>query len=47
MSNKTLRTGMQKWSYQKSYEIKSGASSYKVEFTGPNRQFDYLEISLI
>ena len=46
MSNKTLRTGMQKRSYQKSYEIKSGAS-YKVEFTGPNRQFDYLEISLI
>ena len=47
MSNKTLRTGMQKTPYQKHYKINSGASSYKREFTGANRQFHYLEISLV
>ena len=47
MWNKTLRTGMYKTPYQKNYKIKSGASSYKVEFTGTNRLFDYLDISLV
>ena len=47
MSNKTLRTGMYKTPYQKNYKINSGASSYKVEFIGTNRLFDYLDISLV
>ena len=47
MSNKSLRIGIQKIPYQKNYEISSGSSSYKLEFTGANRQFDYLEISLV
>ena len=47
MSNKTLRTGIQKIPYQKNYKINLDASSFKVEFTGTNRQFDYFEISLV
>ena len=47
MSNKTLRIEIQTTPYQKNYEISSGSSSYKLEFTGENRQFDYLEISLV
>ena len=37
MSNKTLRTRIQKASYQKYFKINLGASSYKVGFTGANR----------
>ena len=40
-----LELECKKTPYQKTYEINSGASSYKVEFTGANRQFDDLEIS--
>ena len=47
MSNKTLRTGMYKTPHQKNYKINSGASSDKIEFTGTNRLFDYLDISLV
>ena len=47
MSTKALRIEMQKIPYQKNYEINSGASSYKVELIGANRQFDCLEISLV
>ena len=48
LSNKNLRTGIQKTIYEKNYEIQSVASSYyKVEFTRANRQFDYLKISLV
>ena len=47
MSNKTIRTGIQKATYRKHYKINAGASSYKVEFTEANRQFDYLEMSLV
>ena len=47
MSNKTLRTGMQRTPYKKYYKITSCASSYKEKFTGANRQFDYLEISFV
>ena len=36
MSNKTLWTRLQKTLYQINYKISSGASSYKVEFTGAN-----------
>ena len=46
MSNKTLRTGMQK-TLSKNCEINSSASSCKVEFTGAYRQFGHLEISLV
>ena len=37
MSNKIVRTRIQKVPYRKDYEINSGASSYKVEFTVANR----------
>ena len=32
---------------QKSYKLAVGAQSYTVEFTAANKQFDWLEISLV
>ena len=32
---------------QKTYEIKQGSDSLNVEFLGENRQFDWLEISIV
>ena len=32
---------------QKTYEIKQGSDSLNVEFLGANRQFDWIEISIV
>ena len=46
-SKKILRMGTQKILLQKTYEINVGQDSIDVEFLGANRQFDWLEISLV
>ena len=37
----------QKTPIQKIYEIKKGSDTLNVEFLGSNRQFDWLEISIV
>ena len=44
---KIIRMGAQKTLIQKTYEIKTGSDSLNVEFLGANRQFDWLEISIV
>ena len=44
---KKLSIGIQKTPIQKTYEISVGSDSLTVEFYGANRQFDWLEISLL
>ena len=39
--------GAQKTPLQKTYEISTDADSLNVEFLGSNRQFDWLEISIV
>ena len=47
MVSKKIRMGAQKTPIRKTYEIKQGSDSLNVEFLGANRQFDWLEISLV
>ena len=47
VSKKIIRMGAQKTLIQKTYEIKTGSDSLNVEFLGANRQFDWLEISIV
>ena len=47
VSKKILRMGTQNTPMQKTYEINTSQDSIDVEFLGANRQFDWLEISLI
>ena len=46
-SAKVLRMGVQKTPYQKSYELQAGSQVFTVDFQGANRQFDWIEISLV
>ena len=39
--------GAQKTLIQKTYEIQKGSDSLNVEFLGANRQFDWIEISIV
>ena len=39
--------GVQKTPLQKAHEISVGSDSINVEFFGANRQFDWIEISLL
>ena len=39
--------GAQKTPIQKAYEIQKGSDSLNVEFLGANRQFDWIEISIV
>ena len=39
--------GAQKTPIQKTYETKKGSDSLSVEFLGANRQFDWIEISIV
>ena len=39
--------GAQKTPLQKTYKIKTGSDTLNVEFWGANRQFDWLEISIV
>ena len=47
VSKKIIRMGAQKTPIQKTYEIKQGSDSLNVEFLGANRQFDWIEISIV
>ena len=47
VSKKVLRLGGQKTPIQKTYEIQKGSESFNVEFLGSNRQFDWLELSIV
>ena len=46
-SAKVLRMGVQKTPYQKTYELQAGSQDFTVDFQGANRQFDWIEISLV
>ena len=39
--------GAQETPIRKTYEIKTGSDSLNVEFLGANRQFDWIEISIV
>ena len=47
VSKKILRMGVQKTPIQKTYEMSVGSDTINVDFLGLNRQFDWLEISLV
>ena len=47
VSKTIIRMGAQKTPIQKTYEIKQGSDSLNVEFLGANRQFDWIEISIV
>ena len=47
VSKKILRMGAQKAPIQKTYEIQKDSDSLNVEFLGSNRQFDWIEISIV
>ena len=47
VSKKILRMGTQKTPLQKTYEISKGMDSLNVEYLGSNRQFDWIEISIV
>ena len=44
---RVLRTGIKPTPYQKSYEVNVGTQSHVIEFKGLNKQFSFLEISLV
>ena len=46
-SKKALRTGIQMTPYQRSSEINVGTQSINAGFIGANRQFSFLEVSLV
>ena len=46
-SKRVLRTGIKPTPYQKSYEVNVGTQSHVIEFKGLNKQFSFLEISLV
>ena len=46
-SKKVLRTGVQFSPYQQSFEVNIGTQTINVNFQGTNKQFAWLEISLI
>ena len=39
--------GVQKTPYQKTYELQAGSLEFTVDFINANRQFDWIEISLL
>ena len=47
VSKKILRMGAQKTTIQKIYEINKGDNLLNVDFLGANRQFDWIEISIV
>ena len=47
VSNKILRMSAQKTPLKNNYEISKGTDSLNVEFLGSNRQFDWIEISIV
>ena len=47
VSKKIIRMGAQKTPIQKTFEIKQGSDSTNVEFLGANRQFAWIELSIV
>ena len=47
VSKKILKMGAQKTPLQKTYKTSKGQDSLNIEFLGSNRQFDWLEISIV
>ena len=47
LSSKFLRMEIQKTPYQKMYELQEGSQEFTVDFKACDRQFDWLEISLL
>ena len=47
VSKKILKMGAQKTPLQKTYKISTGSDSLNVEFLGSNRQFEWVEISIV
>ena len=47
VSKKILCMGAQNTPIQKTYKINIGQDSTNIDFLGTNRQFDWLEISLV
>ena len=47
VSKKIIRMGAQKTPIQKNYEIKKGSDLLDIEFLGANRQFDWIEFSIV
>ena len=47
VSKKVLRMGAQKTPIQKTYEINIGTDSINIGFLGLNRQFDWIDFSLV
>ena len=47
VSTKILRMGAQKTPIQKNYETNVVQDSLDIEFLGANRQFDWIELSLV
>ena len=47
VSKKIIRMGTQKTPFQKPYEISTGQDSIDIKFLGANRQFDWIELSLV
>ena len=46
-SSNVLRMGIQKNPYQKTYQLQTDIQDFTVDFQGANRQFDWIEISLV
>ena len=46
-SAKVLQMGVQKTPYYKTYELQASSQDFTVDFQGANRQFDWIEISLV
>ena len=47
LSSKVLKMGIQKTQYQKIYELQTGSQEFTADFKGCERQFYWLEISLV
>ena len=46
-SAQTLQMDVQNTPYQKTFELQAGSQDFTVDFQGANRQFDWIEISLV
>ena len=47
VSKKILKMGTQKAPIQKTYEINVSQDSLDIDFLGANREFDWIELSLV
>ena len=47
LSSKVLRMGIQKTLYKKTYKLQAGSQEFTVDFKVCDRQFDWLEISIL